>query len=304
MPRERLGVAVLVPRPADVEVDGLRRALGDGALGRIASHITLVPPVNVPVERRDEVLAVLRSAAAATEPLLLTLGPPATFHPVNPVVYLEVGGDVAGLSALRDACFRPPLDRSLTHDFVPHVTVADEIAPERIPPALAALADYRAEVAVDRVHLLREEPGRLWRPLADVPFGPPAVVGRGGLPLELATTDLPPPDAEPLLAAGVEPGGEPWAVAARRDGEVVGAAAGWTAGPVCHVGRLAVHPEARRQGVGRHLVTAVEQLAARRGCAVVEADAAGSPAADALMSAAGWDPADLGAGWRRWWRSV
>ena len=33
--------------PAASEVDGLRRAVDDPALGRMAPHITLVPPVNV-----------------------------------------------------------------------------------------------------------------------------------------------------------------------------------------------------------------------------------------------------------------
>ena len=47
MGRVRLGVALLIPPPFDREVDGLRRALDDGSLGRIPAHLTLVPPVNV-----------------------------------------------------------------------------------------------------------------------------------------------------------------------------------------------------------------------------------------------------------------
>lgn len=305
MPRERLGVAVLVPPPTDAEVDGLRRALGDGALGRIAAHVTLVPPVNVPVERVDEALAVLRAAAAATAPVRLLLGPAATFQPVNPVVYLAVGGDVEALTGLRDRCFVPPLARPLTHPFVPHVTVADDLAPERIPAAVAALAGYRAEVVIDGVHLLRQEAGRLWRPVADVPFGSPAVVGRGGLPVELATTDLPGPDVAALLGPsdGVG-GGRSWAVAARRDGGVVGAATGWTAGPVCHVARLAVTPGERRQGVGRHLLAAIEQVAVARGCAVAESDAPEGAGTTGLFAGGGWVASELGEGWRRWRREL
>jgi hypothetical protein len=47
MGRHRLGVVLLVPDPWAAEVDGLRRALGDEALDRVAPHITLVPPSNV-----------------------------------------------------------------------------------------------------------------------------------------------------------------------------------------------------------------------------------------------------------------
>lgn len=168
MSRRRLGVALLIPSPAAVEIDGLRRALGDGARTRIPPHVTLVPPVNVPEESLGDALAVLRAAADRTPPLDIRIGPAATFHPVNPVVYLQVGGAVEGLAALRERVLVPPLERPITHAFVPHVTVADDMEPARIPAAVAALADYVVDVRVDTVHLLEEGRGRVWRPIAEV----------------------------------------------------------------------------------------------------------------------------------------
>src|SRR5688572_3800754 len=110
VPRRRLGVVLLVPQPLATEIDGLRRALGDGSLGRIPAHLTLVPPVNVREDEVPDALRVLRAAAASTTPFTVELGPPATFSPVNPVVYLAVDG--AGrddVERLRNAVFRPPL---------------------------------------------------------------------------------------------------------------------------------------------------------------------------------------------------
>jgi 2'-5' RNA ligase len=239
VPKARLGVALLLPAAVSTEVQGLRRALGDGALDRIPPHLTLVPPVNVREDRLPDALAVLRAAAAATEPLTLTLGPPATFLPYNPTVYLAVGGDLAGLHALRDRVFRDPLERPLTWPFVPHVTLADEIDSARIPPALEALADYRAEVTVDAVHLLQEGAGRTWAPIADVPFEVPRVIGRGGLPLELTVTEGLDPEA-----ATLDPTARV-AVTARRDGSVVGTA----------TGAVAVDPAHTDEGIEEHLVT-------------------------------------------------
>ena len=155
-----------MPDPVAPEVDGLRRALGDGALGRIPAHLTLVPPVNVAEDDVTRALSVLRQAAAATAPVDLRLGPADTFAPVTPVVYLRVGGDLGALHALRDRVFRPPFERHLTHPFVPHVTLADEVATERIPAAVAALADYVADVRVGEVTLLEEGRGRVWRPVS------------------------------------------------------------------------------------------------------------------------------------------
>lgn len=265
MPKARLGVALLLPEPLATEVDGLRRALGDGALGRIPPHLTLVPPVNVREDRMGDALAVLRAAAATTRPLTLTLGPPETFLPVNPVVYLAVGGDVVGLRALRDAVFAEPLARPLTWPWVPHVTLADDIDPERARAGLLALGSYGVTARFERVHLLREGPGRVWEPVADAGFSRDAVVGRGGLALELAVSER--LDAEAAAAAGpaAEPG-LPFAVTARRDGIVVGAATGVTSGDEGELHHLLVLGGERRQGIGSHLLAAAVSLAAERGC--------------------------------------
>src|SRR3954454_2438248 len=102
MPKRRLGVVLLIPPPVDREFDGLRRATGDGTLGPVPPHITLVPPVNVRDDELGEALSIVRKAAAAPPPLELSIGPTATFLPTNPVLYLAVGGHVDGLLGLRD----------------------------------------------------------------------------------------------------------------------------------------------------------------------------------------------------------
>lgn len=297
VPKARLGVALLLPQPVAAEVDGMRRALGDGALGRIPAHITLVPPVNVRQDRLEDAFARLRGAAAVTRPFRVTLGPPATFHPVNPVVYLAVDGELGALHDLRDRVFREPLARDLTWPFVPHVTLADELAPDRIPPALAALADYRADVAFDRVHLLEEGEGRTWVPVADAPFSAPAVVARGGLPLELSFAQR----LDPTAAAWLDdqwrrldddfgPGRLAVAVTARRDGRLVGVAVGWVepAAGTAYVSQLMVETGERRQGIGSHLLAAFESWAAGRGADVFRVRTAAGGPAERFYRERGW----------------
>lgn len=241
---------MLDPPVAD-EVDGLRRAVGDRSLGRIPPHITLVPPVNV---RRDDLATafdVLRRAGAATGPLRLTVGAISSFLPVNPVLYLGVGGDLEGLRALRDAVFVRPFERKLSWPWVPHVTLADGAPEERIAAGMEVLGSYAAVAEVDRVVLLEEGPGRVWTPLADACLGPAARVGTGGLVLELTRGRLvdprleaPPPDG-PLLRA-------PLVVTAHREGEPVG----WARALVDHAGtrtEVFVVEQHRRQGIGGHL---------------------------------------------------
>lgn len=297
MPRLRLGVALLIPPPVDREVDALRRAVADGSLGRVPAHLTLVPPVNVRTDRLHDAVGVLRRAAAATRPFAVTVGPPATFLPDTPVLYLPVEEGADAVHAVRTRVFRDPLARPLTWPYVAHVTVADEASPERIDAARTALAGYSARVTFDRVHLLQEQPGRVWGPIADAVFGAPAVIGRGGLPVELALSARPDPGARAAVTGGRER--EDVTITARRDGQVVGMLEGRAEGDVAHLLDLVVAVAHRRTGVGSHLVAAFESWASERDCHGLRARLpTGSPAED-LLRGRGWaDDHAFGCLWR------
>ncbi len=284
----RFGVVLLVPAPIALEVDGMRRAFGSAALGRIPPHVTLVPPVNVRVEDVPAALAVLREAASACRPLELTLGPPRTFDTSEGVVYLAVGGaddEVQALRRLQASVLAGPLDRPEDRDFVPHVTLATSLAPGRVDLLLDAAADFRdVEVTIDRLHLLQhqEQPPYRWLAVADVPLGPAVVVGRGGLPVELTASEQIDPEAldslaEVLARVGSAPidvpdGARALVVAARMEGAVVGIAHGWTAGPVAELAAVTLAPVSDESagpaldlGVGDHLRAAWWSAAADRG---------------------------------------
>lgn len=291
--RRRLGVALLIPEPHRTEIQGLRRALGDGALERIPPHLTLVPPVNVREERLDDALRVLREAAGSlARPLRLALGPAATFLPDNPVTYLQVNGDVDALRTLRDRVFREPLERPLTWPFVPHITLADDASEERIASALTALADYTVGLEIRAVHLL-EEQERRWHPIAEARIAPTATVGRGGLPLELSVSGVLDPQAAAFARSEWDrfdaaqygeaaAASEPLVVVARREGGVAGIARGelHRHNRTAHLSELIVGAAERGTGVGAHLLTAVEAEARAAGCTrlTVHADPA-TPAA-------------------------
>ncbi|MGI9034023.1 MAG: GNAT family N-acetyltransferase [Acidimicrobiales bacterium] len=271
MPKVRLGVALVLPPPLDREIDTLRRATGDGTYGRVPPHCTLVPPVNVAADRVHDACAVLRQAAATARPIRACLGPPATFLPDNPVLYLPVEEGAEEIISLRDRVFREPLARPLTWPFVPHVTVADEADPERIVAAQAALCDYRTDVIFERIHLLQEGPGRVWAPIADFALEAPAVVGRGGLPVELWVGDVLDPEAAELSARewyvlgftelGTALPHERLVVTARREGRVAGVATGWGRGGVAQLDNLVVSAPHRGTGVGSRLLASFESRA-------------------------------------------
>jgi 2'-5' RNA ligase/GNAT superfamily N-acetyltransferase len=308
VPRARVGVVLPIPADAAREIDGLRRALDHATLDLVGPHVTLVAPVNVRVSDLDEAMDTVREAAARTPPLRLRLGPPATFWPATPVVYLAVDGDLDALDRVRAAVSIGPLARPPAWPFVPHVSLADDAAPDVIPGALTALASYRVSVTVTSLQLLEERPDRSWQPLADVTLSGRRVVGRGGLELVIDVgAALDQPAARWLAAAQLAaapaagarpPPGRPLALAARREGSVVGAAVAATDEELW-LEAIAVDPAVRRQGVGRHLLRAVEAIGVERSCRrawiVCPADGPGP----AWLASQGWvDDLELPA-WRR-----
>jgi len=262
-------VALLLDPPGSLEVDGLRRALGDGTLGAVPPHVTLVPPVNVRSDDLGEALQVLRSAANdQIGPIVVDLGPVTTFMPASPVVYLALGGpDLERLARLRQAVVAGPMLRPDHWPWVPHVTLTDDGPAERIEAALGALYSYTAATAFDRVVLLEERHHR-WQPLADACLGRPAVVGRGGLELEIVEGRVLGPDviamargaeAAFLIALDTVPAPSSIVLTGRRLGEVVGVATAWQDGEVGGTVEVCVLVEegSRRQGVGRALLQAL-----------------------------------------------
>jgi 2'-5' RNA ligase/GNAT superfamily N-acetyltransferase len=290
-------VALLIPPPVSVEIDALRRAVGIDDVTRIPPHVTLVPPVNVREDEIGAALDVLRGAASSSHVLRLELGPVTSFAPVSPTIHLAVGGELDALRRLRDAVFTPPLRRTLTHDWVPHVTLVEESA--HIDAAVQALAGYRTEVVLDRVHLLeerrRDDGTREWQRRADAPLGRrPAVIGRGGLELELVTSGVLAPDASAWLVDRwddfeverfdrVLPSVIPVAVVARREGRIVAAADGEVRPTTAeaYLAHLIVANDVRGEGVGAHVLAAFGSAAAEHGATYVtlrtEADGRSRP---------------------------
>lgn len=310
MARVRVAVALVIPGRAADEVDGLRNAFGADT-DYIAPHITLVPPLNLAEEAVGPAMAVLRDVAASVSgPLALSLGPLGTFLPRNPVLFLEVGGEVDRLEDLRDRCRQAPLDRPDERPFVPHVTVARGLRPDDDSTSRRLLAHYRNPVEIDRLHLLVQvtetERGRRWVEVADVVLGPRQVVGTGGLELELATTRLADPEVRQFVQAlgpNVAPpmgGPDAFVIAARHDGGLLGGAWGTINGRAAQVLEVAVRRDWRRRGVGAHVVAQIENHAVRRGVTAIEARHDVSSPVDALFESRGWTLRPGPGGPRRW----
>jgi len=183
---------------------------------------------------------------------------------------------------------------SFPHDLVRQTVYSSVSAPRREPVSERAFAApkriaERFGVAPDRVHLLEEGEGRVWSSIADIAFAAPAVVGRGGLELDLAVSDT--IDVEGHLFGLREWG--PWeerplALTARRDGRVVGTAEGWTHGGVGYLSRLLVAADCRGEGVGTQLLAAFESEATARECSRLVVRTFADSRAERFYRGRGW----------------
>jgi 2'-5' RNA ligase/predicted GNAT family acetyltransferase len=277
--RIRVGVVLPIPDPVATEIDGLRRALGDPALDRVAPHVTLLPPVNAAEADLPAALADLRAAASSTDPLTLDLGPVVTFWPVTPVLYVAVAGDLDVVRRLHERLVTGPIGRPPEWPFVPHITVGQDVDPALIPSAVSLLAGYRWQVTIDRVQLLTERPSRKWEVVEDVELGGTRTVGRGGLELEISTSEA-------------ADRGRGFVVTARREGVVVATASGRAADDLV-LDWIEVTDDVRGQGIGSHVLAHVELLGARRGCRRAVAVCPADGLARAWLASRGWQ-ADAG----------
>ncbi|MGD0220125.1 MAG: GNAT family N-acetyltransferase [Acidimicrobiales bacterium] len=304
--RRRLLVAMTVAGHGAAEIDGLRRALGGSGLGRIAPHITLVPPVNVADSHLGDVLRRIRSVATE-EPAEVVVGPARTFAPRTPVVYLEVAGDTARIADLRRRLAVPPLVPSVPRSerpFVPHVTIGGRVAGPKIAAAVAMLAEFRLAMELSTVALCEQDeiaPRRPWRVIADVVLGSGSTVGRGGREISFVGSTILDPEvaAWAALTPGEDAIGEgattpsaedPFVLVAYEAERPVGAVVGSLHGPTVEIHKVRVGENRRNEGIGGQLVRGLERAVATRGCSRVAFVAFADGPLDGFLSHLGYAP--------------
>ena len=90
-----IGVSIAVPEPWGSRLQDFRVTNGDAEGSSIPTHITLVPPLEVPADRMPDVERHLEEVAAGTSSYRIHLRGTGTFRPVSPVVFVSL---VEGIS--------------------------------------------------------------------------------------------------------------------------------------------------------------------------------------------------------------
>jgi len=165
-----IGVAIGIPEPWGSRLDRCRAEAGDPLAASVPSHVTLLPPTRIAAADLPEVEEHLRGTAASHRPFELHLRGTGTFRPVTAVVFVVVAKGTGELELLERDVRRGPLHRELAFPYHPHVTIAHDVAPERLDAAYDGLANFEARFPAWGFTLFEHGEDGRWRPQRDFPF--------------------------------------------------------------------------------------------------------------------------------------
>ena len=166
-----IGVSLAVPDPYGARIQDARAGYGDPLARTVPTHVTLLPPTEVPRERLGAIELQLSTAAARHRPFRVSLHGSDSFRPVSPVVYVRLGAGVRECRMLEAAVRSGLLARELAFPYHPHVTVAQAVDESVLDRAQRDFRDYRAEFEVSGFCLYLYGADQVWRPELHLGFG-------------------------------------------------------------------------------------------------------------------------------------
>ncbi len=166
-----VGVALTVPDPWGEELQERRAGFGDGLAWTIPTHVTVLPPTQLPVGRLPAVDAHLSDIASSCSPFDVSLQGSGTFRPVTQTSFLVVSAGQGACERLAELVRSGPLRRRLPYPYHPHVTMAVDLADDVHDRVETELADYELTFRVeDLVRFELAEHG-VWEPVATFALG-------------------------------------------------------------------------------------------------------------------------------------
>ena len=158
----------------------LRKEVTPGCPHR--AHVTILPPRPLFVDSA-RVSDQCREIVSRFEAFSVTLGDVDLFESTQ-VVKIPVVEGVAELTALHDILNTGPFEHSENYEYIPHVTVAQELPSETVASCLELVrrrwAEYSSSdpVRIESLTLVQQRTDGLWHDLAELWLGRPQPVAR------------------------------------------------------------------------------------------------------------------------------
>ncbi|WP_229068039.1 2'-5' RNA ligase family protein [Actinoplanes sp. DH11] len=172
MSRTRIGVAIDIPEPWGPMLTRRRAEAGDPQAAYTPAHVTLLGPTEVAGDALPAVEKHLEAVAAGQPPFTVHLRGTGTFRPVTEVVFVTLARGISECELLAEAITRSPdVRRDTRFPYHPHVTVAQDVAPEALDAVFEDLAGFSAAFEVSAFTLFSHGGEGPWRPRRDFPLG-------------------------------------------------------------------------------------------------------------------------------------
>ena len=166
-----IGVSIAIPSPHAEMLQAKRASFGDPLAECIPTHVTLLPPTELPQEELEAAVKHLEEVAAQGHPFPMVLRGTGTFRPTSPVVFVQVSGGIADCELLEKAVRQGPLDRRLDFNYHPHVTVAHHVPDPNLDRAFTELSGFECAFEVEQFHLYEHGDDGVWRPVRSFALG-------------------------------------------------------------------------------------------------------------------------------------
>jgi len=162
-------LVVYIPDPLARFLDDLREELVPACLPR--AHVTILPPRPVSVDV-DEAIEHTRALVAGFAPFDVVAGEVEMF-PSTDVIYINIKQGEAELREVNQALSRGPLSFADPFPYHPHITLAQDLPPDRVKPlyelACQRWAAFRhsRRIRADRACFVQSTVAATWVDLAE-----------------------------------------------------------------------------------------------------------------------------------------
>lgn len=161
-----LGAIIAIPPPWNEQLTACRARAGDPLADLVMPHVTLIPPTSIGIADLDQVLCQMSATCAQTPGFALDLRGAGTFRPISDVVFVAVSKGISECELLAQELRQGPFDTPLVFPYHPHVTVAQNVAPQLLDEVYERLEDFKADFLVDHVALHRQNNDGSWDQIA------------------------------------------------------------------------------------------------------------------------------------------
>lgn len=165
------GIVIFPSKEIQDEANALRKRY-DPRYSHIPPHITLKETFNMDIPQRDMLVTELKKIVNDTKPFTIHINKVRTFSPMTNTIYFKVE-PTPELTKLHDAMHTGDFPPNKEHNFVPHITIAQDLVDDEFSDVYGSLQMKKIafEDSVDRIQLCYQLENGTWTVYETFVFG-------------------------------------------------------------------------------------------------------------------------------------